>query len=86
MKRKIYIALFVLLGLLLQFLLHALIEIWYINLLLKDFPKYGLGLNWNQWLMIHHALSLILVAVGAVWGFYEGRFWWRHLYELKGKG
>lgn len=85
MKRKIYIAFFILLGLLLQFLVHAVIEIWYINLLLENFSKYGLGFSWDAWLAIHHLFSVTLVMAGATWGFYEGGLWWHRLYELRAK-
>ena len=81
MKRKIYISLFTVLGILVQFLIHAETEIWYIDLLIKDFPRYGLGLEWHAWILIHHIGSVILVAAGALFGFFSGRFWWHKLYE-----
>jgi len=80
-KRTIYIISFTILGILLQFLIHAGIEIWYINSLLADFPKYGFGLSWNQWYIIHHMASIILFLIGAGFGFCQGKYWWKRLYE-----
>lgn len=82
-KKKIYIAAFIFLGVLLQFLIHALIEIWYIDLLTNDFEKYSFGFSWPQWYIIHHIGSVILFIAGAVFGFWQGKFWWRKIYERK---
>jgi hypothetical protein len=81
MKKIIYIAAFTALGLLTQFILHAAIEIWYIGLLLSNFNKYGLGLNWNQWVLIHHAGTVLLLIAGIAAGFWQGKFWWKKIYE-----
>ena len=83
MKKTIYIILFTFLGILVQFVIHALIEVWYINLLIRDFPKYSLGFTWYQWFTIHHVGSIILFVAGALIGFWQGRFWWRRIYEKK---
>lgn len=80
-KKTIYIISFSFLGILLQFLIHGLIENWYIGLLISDFPKYGLGLSWEKWYIIHHIGSIILFAAGAFFGFSQGKFWWRKIYE-----
>lgn len=85
MKRIIYIISFVVLGVLLQFLLHAGIEIWYINLLLKDFPRYSLGLSWSDWYLIHHTATIILLIIGVLFGFWCGKFFWKKIYEGKKK-
>ncbi|MDO8523086.1 MAG: hypothetical protein Q7S12_02265, partial [bacterium] len=81
MKRIIYIALFTFLGIILQFMAHALIEIWYIGLLLADFPKYGFGLSWQTWLNIHAVLTILFIAAGAWIGRKEGIYWWRKIYQ-----
>ena len=81
MKKYVYIFLFTLLGVLLQFLIHAFVEIWYITLLLKDFPRYSLGLSWDHWLRIHDGGTVILLIGGILFGFFSGRFWWHKLYE-----
>jgi hypothetical protein len=80
MKRTIYIILFTIFGLLLQFLLHALIEIPYLGLLSRNFEKYGFGLSWPQLLIIHAVLTIILIIVGALFGFFAGKFCWRKIY------
>lgn len=81
MKKLIYITLFTFLGLLLQFLIHGLIENWYINLLVSDFPKYSLGFSWLQWFIIHHIGTVVLLIIGLLFGFWQGKFWWRKIYE-----
>jgi len=81
MKRNIYILLFTFLGVLLQFLVHALVEIWYIGLLASNFSRYSFGLSWHQWYIIHHIATAILFAMGAVFGFWQGKFWWKRIYE-----
>jgi hypothetical protein len=80
MKRKVYYAMFTLLGAMLGFFLHAIVETLYIKLLLSDFDRYGLGLSWNAWVMIHAIGVPVLVALLAWWGYRQGRKWWRVLY------
>ena len=80
MKKKIYILLFVILGVLIQFLVHALLEIWYIGLLLEDFDRHSLGFSWEDWVVIHHVGSIALLFVGVAAGFQQGKFWWRKIY------
>lgn len=82
-KKYFYIISFAFFGFLLQFLVHGLIETWYIGLLLSDFPKYGFGLSWDRWFLIHHILTVILLIAGVVSGFFGGKFWWKKLYEDK---
>ncbi len=79
----IYVALFTFLGILLQFLVHGLFERWYINLLVSDFSKYGLGFSWGQWFTIHQIGTPILFIAGALLGFWQGKFWWRKIYEKR---
>ena len=80
MKKIIYIIAFTTLGILLQFLIHAGVEIWYIGLLLKDFPKYGFGLSWEQWFLIHTIGTVILFLAGTIFGLWQGRYWWQKIY------
>jgi len=80
MKRTIYITAFTFLGILIQFLIHGLIEIWYIGLLISNFSKYGLGLSWSQWFLIHHLATVTLFIIGALFGFLQGKFWWEKIY------
>lgn len=82
-KKIIYITTFTILGLWLQFLIHVILEISYINLLLRDFSKYSFGLSWEQWIQIHHFGAAVLVIAGLIFGFWQGVFWWRKIYEKK---
>lgn len=80
MKKTIYIILFTLLGILLQFLVHALIEIPYLGLLNRDFDRYSLGFTWPELLTIHAVLTIILILAGAAFGFFAGKFFWQKIY------
>lgn len=82
-KRTVYIICFVIFGILAQFLVHAGLEMAMIELLLKDFQRYGLGLSWDAWYFIHHALSVLLLAIGALFGYRQGRYWWNVIYVEK---
>lgn len=84
MKKIIYIFLFALLGVLAQFILRGVLEIWYIGLLLEDFSRFGLGLSWDAWVMIHNVGTVLLFAVGVCIGFRQGKFWWKKIYERSG--
>lgn len=81
MKRAVYILLFVIFGVLLSIIIHSFVELTVISLLLKDFDRYSLGLSWPQWFTLHHILAFVLVAIGVVFGWLQGRFWWRAIYE-----
>lgn len=72
MKKQIYIALFAFLGLIFNFLLLELVEIWYINRYLKDFSGTGCL-----------ALAATWLALGTVCGFFEGKFFWQKIYVEK---
>lgn len=80
MKKNSYIILFVVLGVLLSFLTHALIEIPIIILLLSDFEKWGFGLSWDAWYMIHTIGTAALLVLGISIGFWQGRYWWGVIY------
>lgn len=81
MKKIFYIFMFTLLGVFLQFIAHGLLEIWYIGLLLKNFPRYGFGLSWNVWVIIHNWGTALLLAAGFHMGLRQGRYWWRRIYD-----
>lgn len=84
MKRIIYITAFTGAGILLQFLVHVLVERWYIIKLVKQFDTYSLGLTWDEWFLIHHVLAVILFVAGAAFGLWQGRYWWPKLYDERG--
>ncbi len=81
MKKTIYLVMFVVLGVLIAFLAYAMIEVWYIDLLIKDFQKYSLGFSWNHWFLINRLLALIFFTGGIFAGYYQGIFWWKKIYE-----
>ena len=83
MKKEIYILLFIVLGILLGCILHAVIEISYINLLLVDYEKYSMNLNFSQLYTIHMIGTLVIILSGIVFGFFQGKFWWRKIYIEK---
>ena len=80
-KKIIYITLFTFFGSLLQLIVHGLVENWYINLLLSDFTKYSLGFSWTDWFVIHHVVTVILFVGGALFGVWQGKYWWRKIYQ-----
>ena len=67
------ISVFVILGILIQQLIHHMVELWYIDALIRDFDKYGLGLTWENWFLIHHVGSFVLLALGVLFGYALGR-------------
>lgn len=81
MKKKVYIMLFVILGLLLQLLVHALLELNYLNLLIGDFSKYSFGLSWSQLFIARSLITISLILLGVAFGLWQGRFWWKKVYE-----
>lgn len=83
MKKTVYIIAFTFLGILLQLLVHALIEMWYIHGLLRNFKTYSLGFTWAQWFQIHMIYSVILFVLGAIFGLWQGFYWWKKIYEKK---
>jgi len=80
-KKAIYRILVVMLGIILQFIIHAVVESWYIGLLVRDFDKYGLGLTMDTWFIIHHVATVILFAAGILFGLWLGKKWWHIVYE-----
>lgn len=86
-KRTLYIVLCVVLGILGQFVVHGVVETWYISLLTQDFERFSLGLSWGAWFSIHHVVSLMLLVFGACFGYWLGVYWWHLVYiERKGRG
>ncbi len=83
MKRLVYIISFSFLGLLLGFLIHSVIEIAGIDLLVGDFEKYSLGFSVNNWFFIHKIWAGITLGGGLLFGFFQGKYWWRVLYKNK---
>lgn len=84
MKKRIYTGFFILLGLLFQFLVHAGIEIFYINRLLADYGTYGLGLSWETWELIHAIGTVLFLFLGIIFGYLAARHWYPRLYTEQG--
>ena len=80
-KKIFYIFSFAVLGILTQFFLHAVIEIFYIKLLLTNYGVFGLGLEFATWFTIHSIFTVILLVVGVSIGYLQGTYWWKQIYE-----
>jgi len=72
MKKEIYIILFSVLGFLVNFLILAMIETWYINHYMRDFSG-----------MAYAMISALWLAIGMVFGFIDGKFFWQKIYVEK---
>jgi len=83
MKRIFYIFLFTCLGLLLQQIAHALIEMGYIALLLRDWSTWSFGLSYETLLLVHHVCSVLLLALGVWLGYKGGVHFWQKIYGQK---
>jgi hypothetical protein len=79
-KTKIYIVLFVVFGILLGLVIHGVLELWYIGKLTTDFAHYSLSHTWAEWFLVHKYFSIILFVLSVVFGFFQGRLWWRLVY------
>jgi uncharacterized membrane protein YgaE (UPF0421/DUF939 family) len=79
LKKAVYLVAATILGVLLSFLIHALIEINYLHWMANQDIIVSLsgGCALTPWLQI------ILWILGAVGGFFLGRFWWRKIYVEK---
>lgn len=85
-KKKIYITLFTFLGLLLGFLVHAIVEVFYIKLILRDYDLYTAGLSWNTLLFIHGLWTVLTIGGGVWFGYSQGKYWWDQIYVKKQLG
>ncbi len=80
-KKYFYITMFVFLGVLASFVVHAGVEMAVIDLLVNDFERYNLGLSWNGWLTVHAVGSVLLLAIYAMTGLWLGKHFWEKKYE-----
>lgn len=80
MKKILYIFTFTVLGILVQFLIHSIVEIIYISLLVTKFEIFGLGLTFAAWFTIHNIFTVVLFVLGAGLGYRQGTYWWKRLY------
>ena len=80
MKKFIYITAFTFLGIIVAFIIHALIEIAAIAVLHSDWEKRSLGLSRDTWLIIRNVWAALIIVLGATIGFRQGKHWWRVIY------
>jgi len=86
MKRLVYYAFSIVLGVLLSFVIHALVEQMYIALLLANFARWSFGLSWDTLLALHHFFSLALLVTGVFGGYFLGVYWWKLVYIQNKRG
>jgi hypothetical protein len=75
-KKTIYLIASTILGLLLSFIAHILIEINY----LKWISNHKLVVSFYNGCALLPAFQIGLFLLGAIGGFFLGRFWWRKIY------
>jgi uncharacterized membrane protein YgaE (UPF0421/DUF939 family) len=78
-KKAIYLLASTILGLLLSFLVHALIEINY----LKVAADQNIAVAFSNGCALPSWLNISLWVLGALGGLFLGRFWWRKIYIEK---
>jgi len=83
MKKTIYLCAAIFLFILLGFLLHAFLEIFMIDFLLKDFKIYSIGFSWQSWYLIYHIGTVVMLIFSVVAGYFVGQRWWRLIYVEK---
>ena len=81
-KRTFYIVVATLLGMILSFLVHALIEIWYLKSVEPTIIDWTSPLG-NGLCALPIWLQIGLFLVGAIGGFFLSRYWWRVVYVEK---
>jgi hypothetical protein len=79
LKKAVYFTASVILGLLLSFLIHAFAEINY----LQWADRHGYAVNFFGGCVFWPWFKISLLVLGAVGGFFLGRFWWRKIYIEK---
>lgn len=80
MKQLLYRILVIALSVIIGVLVHAAVEIPIISLLVHDFPRYNLGLTWQQWYLVHNVWSIVTFVGGALFGLWLGARWWQLVY------
>ena len=84
--RTLYVFSFTLLGILIQFLFHAALEIQVIKFFTEVIDPASVGLSWDMLFIIHHIGSIVFLIGGAYVGFREGEHWWCELYVKRKSG
>lgn len=75
-KKASYLVASTVLGMLLSFIVHTIVEITY----LRYFLSQGWGVNFYGSCALYPAIQIGLWVAGALGGFLLGRFWWRLVY------
>ena len=86
MKRTFYIFCFTLLGLLISFLLHAILEMTFLGWVGKIRSGIPPGGSWEIWEAIHNQGSIVLSLLGLALGCHQGFYWWRRIYGRHYRG
>jgi hypothetical protein len=81
LKRKIYVALFVSLGLMAAYFMYVLSTVATIFLLLLDYAQYSFGLSWKLWSLLGKMWFMITMLAGYLVGMSLGRYFWGVIYE-----
>lgn len=77
MKKVIYIIAFGFFGLIVSTLIHAGIELLALDIIFSNPDTYYNTIWWQQWSLIHGAVSAGLWLGGVVTGVYLGTIWWK---------
>ena len=84
--KTFYIISFTILGVLIQFLFHAALELQALKLFTETVDPLTWGITWDMLFTLHAVLAWVLLVGGAYVGFQEGKHWWRELYEKRKSG
>jgi hypothetical protein len=79
-KRRIYVALFAVLGLMAAYFMYVLSTAATIFLLLLDYAQYSFGLSWKLWSLLGKMWFVITMLAGYLAGLSMGRYFWRVIY------
>jgi hypothetical protein len=77
LKKTSYIVLFGFLGLLLSTLIHAVAEIYVLDLIFNHPERFADTIWWQEWDLIHGVFAFGLWALGLIIGVYLGFRWWK---------
>lgn len=75
-KKIVYLAAFIFLGLLLSFNLHTLIEVNYLKLA----AEHNVIVHFYGSCALPIYIQILLPALGIIFGIFSGLYWWRRIY------
>ena len=73
-KHAVYLVSATILGVILSYVVHAIIETWYLNSIETG------KVTWYWRCSLHPIIQIGLPILGAIGGFFLGRFWWKIIY------